>query len=339
MRVLPVTRLAQLPLRRQSARGPLDVAAIERTARELTSPGPTAAPAEREKLVADLRAAAETSVDIVLHTMRLDRDWEDAARNRLADTSVHVVDRLGWVRANGQTFSQLAAEFAPQPTGPLAGFKERSSRQVLSVQLGTVLSVLAGRVLGQYDALGEANRLLLVAPNVLALEQQLGVAPRDFRLWVTVHETTHRVQFALAPWLRDYLLDRVAVIFDDIVKLGDPTQSAVIDEITAVMSLLEGHADVVMDAVGPQVIPSVRTIRRAFDASRRTPDGMRGLLAKVLRIDQKIEQYRAGSAFVKSVLRQRGHAGLAQVFAHADNLPTLAEIAEPGKWLARVPAS
>ena len=144
--------------------------------------------------------------------------------------------------------------------------------------------------------------MLLVAPNIVHVENELDVDPTDFRLWVCLHEETHRVQFTAVPWMRDHihaeianLVDRVEVdpaklagmLGEGVKRLGDlvrgnddvslldlvqtPEQNEVVDRITGVMSLLEGHADVVMDGVGPEVIPSVAQIRPGSTSAARAP--------------------------------------------------------------------
>lgn len=106
--------------------------------------------------------------------------------------------------------------------------------------------------------------------------------------------------------------------------------------IVAVMSLLEGHADVVMDAVDPARLPSVRHIRKAFDRRRDTPTGLDHILRRVLGMDAKLAQYRDGAAFVRAVVDQVGHDGLAAVWSGPEQLPTAGEIADPASWVQRV---
>ena len=211
--------------------------------------------------------------------------------------------------------------------------------------------------------LAPAGRLLLVAPNVAHIERELGVDPHDFRLWVCLHEETHRVQFTAVPWLRDHLrgqirgfleqtdldpsamfsqfrqgfeqLGRIArgggdeVSFIDLVQT--PAQREIIDRVTAVMSLLEGHADVVMDGVGPEVIPSVSTIRERFQQRRGSGNWLDQFLKRVLGLDAKLRQYRDGAAFVRAVVAEVGQDGFNAVWASPDHLPTKAEITDPAR--------
>lgn len=296
----------------------------------------------------DLREAAETSVDLVLRTVNLPREVEDDVRSLLAGDQILVVDRMGWLTANAQTFAEIGARHMRPPKR--SRFRVSPTVRVGSIELGTVLSVLAGRVLGQFDPLGSHRRLMLVAPNVLEIEKRLEAVPRDFRLWVTLHETTHRVQFAMAPWLHEYLHERIgrliksdtsAVDFAEALKGGtlldaitSPEKREAIDQVTAVMSVLEGHADVVMDSCGPSVIPTVRQIRSAFDRKRATNVGG---FNRFLGLQDKMDQYTTGASFIRAIVRERGHTGLHPLWQSPDNLPTSAELDEPKQWLARIP--
>jgi coenzyme F420 biosynthesis associated uncharacterized protein len=235
-------------------------------------------------------------------------------------------------------------------------------------------AVAGGPAVGGGDlvpSLAPAGRLLLVAPNVVHIERDLGVDPHDFRLWVCLHEETHRVQFTAVPWLRDHLrgeirgflehtdldpgamfsqlrqgveqLGRIArgggdeVSFIDLVQT--PAQREIIDRVTAVMSLLEGHADVVMDGVGPNVIPSVTTIRERFQQRRGGGTWLDQFLKRVLGLDAKLRQYRDGAAFVRAVVSSVGQDGFNQVWESPTHLPSKAEIADPDAWVRRMRAT
>ncbi|MDR0944871.1 MAG: zinc-dependent metalloprotease [Bifidobacteriaceae bacterium] len=213
-----------------------------------------------------------------------------------------------------------------------------------------------------------AGRLLVVAPNVLRFERELDVDPSDFRLWVVLHEQTHAVQFCAAPWLPAHLLGLLgrllaeeeggdlAQLLDTVRRLprsltepdaharragpadGVLTQTGrdLFDQVTAVMSLLEGHADVIMDAVGPKVVRTIEEIRPKFDARRAAGGRWERAVRRLAGLDAKLAQYRDGAAFVRGVLARVGHEGLAAAFVAPANLPTPAEIADPAAWVARV---
>ena len=211
------------------------------------------------------------------------------------------------------------------------------------------------------------GRLTLVAPNIVMVERELGVDPHDFRRWVCLHEETHRVQFTSVPWLRGYVqgmmtefllasdLDAGAILermrsaagaVADAVRGGEgeslieamqtPAQRALLDKLTAVMTLVEGHGDYVMDAVGPSVVPSVADIREKFSHRRGSAGRAEQILRRILGIDLKMKQYEQGSRFVSAVVEEAGMAGFNKVWTSPETLPTRDELADPSEWLERV---
>jgi coenzyme F420 biosynthesis associated uncharacterized protein len=213
----------------------------------------------------------------------------------------------------------------------------------------------------------QPGRLTLVAPNIVMVERELGVDTHDFRRWVCLHEETHRLQFTAVPWLRDYvqsqmtkfllaseldpgaILQRLRSAADAMagaVRGGDggslidavatPAQREIMDRLTAVMTLVEGHGDYVMDAVGPQVVPSVEQIRERFSARRGSSGRIEQTIRRILGIDLKMKQYAEGSRFVKMVVDEVGMADFNKVWTSPETLPTKAEFAEPQLWVDRV---
>lgn len=327
--------------------------------------GPSATRAERAEVVQALRAAAPLAAGHVGRITRLGEVaggvWSRGESGEGGDgpgraADVRVVDRASWARANVYALRSLAERIGLPASPGVRGVAGAG-------QVAAVLGLLSGAVLGQFDPWTPGGRLLLVAPNVLAAERSMGVDPADFRLWVTLHEQTHALQFAAAPWLADHLAARVSALLAEdgprgdrrgdrpgpprrhpgtLIDLLEPHQRAALGEVGAVMALLEGHADVTMDAVGRSVVPSVRLIRRRFEA-RRSGSGRSAALPRVLRsvlgLDVKLAQYRDGAAFVRAVRRQVGIDGLNTVWGSADVLPTAAEIADPSAWVHRVHGS
>jgi coenzyme F420 biosynthesis associated uncharacterized protein len=211
------------------------------------------------------------------------------------------------------------------------------------------------------------GRLTLVAPNIVMVERELGVDPHDFRRWVCLHEETHRVQFTSVPWLRGYvqgmmtefllasdldpgaIVDRLRAAAGAVagaVRGGDgeslveamqtPAQRALLDKLTAVMTLVEGHGDYVMDAVGPQVVPSVAEIREKFTQRRGSAGRVEQILRRILGIDLKMKQYAEGSKFVRTVVEEAGMPVFNKVWTSPETLPTRGELSRPADWLARV---
>ncbi|KQT02158.1 zinc-dependent metalloprotease [Cellulomonas sp. Leaf395] len=343
--------------------GPVDWELATRIAGRLAAPGPVADRAELTALVEELRdAAARAAVHASAITGLAAADG--TAPEQVS--TVLVVDRPRWAQANAEVFAAM--------TGPLAGAApSAAARSAAAVQVGSVLALLAGKVLGQFDPFTSTDgrgRLLLVAPNVLHHERRLKVDPSDFRLWVALHEQTHALQFAAAPWLADHLRTRAAELLTDlaadkalvprvgellqavaravtggaddgvgVLDLLSARQRVVFEEVGAVMALLEGHADVAMDEVGPRVVPSVRKIRKAFEARRDAASRSRGVdrvLRRLLGLDTKLAQYRDGAAFVRAVRKDVGLEGLNAVWSSADHLPLPEEIVDPSAWVRRV---
>lgn len=340
----------------------VDWALAKRTGRRWVSDGPSTTPTEAADVVAELRDAAHRALQPVADTARL-----DAAAG--ANSPVHVVDRGAWIDVNVESMAALLTPVVDELTARRkAGPRARAvGARVTGTETGALMGFVASKVLGQFDLAPDGQpSLLLVAPNIVAAERQLGVDPSDFRLWVCLHEETHRVQFTAVPWLREHLIDRIRTLAVDMVPrpemlqerlqaaakalpgilkegsggltdlVGSPEQRAELANVTAIMSLLEGHADVVMDDVGPQIVPSVEEIRRKFDARRKGTVGPDRIIRRLLGLEAKMRQYRDGAAFCRAVQEKVGIDGFNAVWAAPENLPTADEIYAPATWVARV---
>jgi coenzyme F420 biosynthesis associated uncharacterized protein len=329
----------------------------------LVGDGPSVSGSEAADCVAELRSGAERSSPLVREFTGL------VAQERTAP--VLVVDRTGWIQANADGFEKVVAplvEKLQEKKGAPSPLTEAIGSRITGVELGVMFGFLGSKVLGQFDpfheAPGEAGRLLLVAPNIMHVERELRTDPHDFRLWVCLHEETHRVQFTAVPWMREHLHSEMATIIGsvqtdpgqllteavkriaDVVSgksdgslldlFSSPEQKAVIERITGVMSLLEGHADVVMDGVGPEVIATVDQIREKFTRRRAGGGALDRLLRRLLGLDQKMAQYRDGAKFVRAVIDRVGMEGFNAVWAGPENLPSEAEIHDPESWVRRV---
>jgi coenzyme F420 biosynthesis associated uncharacterized protein len=338
------------------------------TATRLVKPGPDISREGAAAVVAELRGFAGRAETYVSKVTGLEAASGTAP--------VLVVDRPRWIQANLDGFRQI---LLPLNAKAIERLKDSSPTvaslgpRITGVEVGALLSYLSSKVLGQFDPFfpgadskAPGGRLLLVAPNIVSIERELDVDPADFRLWVCLHEETHRVQFTAVPWLRSYLNDQIAQIVGSaeldpaivaqmlrealkrvveglshnqevsiIDLVQTPAQRDTVDRVTAVMSLLEGHADVVMDSVGPEVIPTVETIRAKFTV-RRQGQGLDKIIRRLLGLDAKMRQYRDGATFCRAVLAEVGMAGLNRVWTSPQTLPTAAEIADPKLWLTRM---
>jgi coenzyme F420 biosynthesis associated uncharacterized protein len=343
-------------------------------------PGPQVSLAEARRTVAELRDLA-----LVVQAPVYEVTGLSAAGDGTLGL-VAVVDRPGWIRANVDGFRVVLEplvdqlrERAPGGNQPSRGGSVMTAvgSRVTGIQAGLILAYLSGRVLGQYELFlppetspvdGEQpGRLTLVAPNIMMVERELGVDPHDFRLWVCLHEETHRLQFTAVPWLRNYVqsqmtefllaseLDPAAILqrlrsaadaMAGAVRGGDggslieavstPAQREIMDRLTAVMTLVEGHGDYVMDAVGPKVVPTVAQIRERFNARRGSAGRIEQTVRRILGIDLKMKQYAEGSRFVRTVVDKAGMDTFNKVWTSPETLPTKEEFGEPQAWLDRV---
>jgi coenzyme F420 biosynthesis associated uncharacterized protein len=360
------SEVASQPSSGNDTGGYVDWGFAKATGRRLAQAGPKVTPAQAAQVVAALRSAADRSRVPVAETARM--------HSPAGSNPALIVDRQGWIEAN---IDSLQSMLEPVVDAVLA--KRRTSAQpgenlaqgvggkVTGAEVGALMSFFSSKILGQYDLAPDGTpRLLLVAPNLLHTEQELGVDPADFRLWVCLHEETHRVQFTAVPWLRQHVIDKARELSlglaPDPEHLGDmiralaqnlpdalrsggngltdifatPEQRAQIARVTAIMSLLEGHADVVMDDVGPAVVPSVEHIRAKFQKRRQDVGGIDKILRRLLGLEAKMRQYRDGAAFVHAVTGKVGTDGFNAVWTSPQTLPLPEEIQNPATWVKRV---
>ena len=337
---------------------------------KLVRPAPPVTEYTRRQAMDQLAASARTAEQPVRDVTGLNEG--------AAITEARIIDRSEWVRAATESMRVMTGG---KPGGGSGG---RITGRITGTQTGAVLAFVSSGILGQYDPFARragaerpgddaGGELLLVYPNVIAVERQLRVSPADFRLWVCLHEVTHRVQFRANPWLTEHMSQALAVITDDsgqdlaavIGRLADfvrtkrsgsqapepnsdgmvgflraiqsEPQRKALDQLLVLGTLLEGHADHVMDAVGPKVVPSVATIRRRFDERRqRKQPPLHRILRTLLGFDAKLSQYTRGKAFVDHVVGAVGMDRFNVVWTNAETLPLPTEVDEPQRWIDRV---
>jgi coenzyme F420 biosynthesis associated uncharacterized protein len=318
------------------------------------------------RLAADFAEATEHAEAIVTELTGL--------RSSRGPARAVVTDRGGWVTANIASFQQLL-----HPLGERLATGSARSRRALSpasraasgVEVGVLLAWMSGRVLGQYDLLpvdgsGDGDIVYYVGPNVLELERRHGFAPREFRLWIAVHEVTHRMQFTGVPWLREHFLGLVErgmsfatpdgrVVLESLQRaaseiragrnplaeggvvglIASSEQLEMLREAQALMSLLEGHGDVVMALAGSELIPGARRFAETLRERRESVSGLARAVQQIVGIEAKMRQYAQGEHFVERVRADGGDDLLATVWSSAEMLPSLEEIREPERWIAR----
>ena len=371
-----------------TAAGLVDWRTVERLT-ALIPAGPSASRSARASSVAVLRRSAQEAPAWVARITGLNR----AAQQVAETTRVSVVDRAGLVRASSRALRGLMEQVpAPQAS--------EAVRLVGAAEMAGAMSLLATRLLGQVVPAagtevdgdggwgGEASpHLLLVAPNVLAVRRQMDLDMLDLPAWVCLHEMTHAVQLAAAPWLGPYLSDSMRMVIGAVVEaayggadgagsagggsqqelgsrprrgravrlaaragrgrvlegLMNVTDRAEVASLAAALTFLEGHAEVVLDDVHPNRMPSVHRLRAVLSRSRAADGGIGPgpglgslLLHRLMGLEAKEAQYADGAAFVRSVVTRIGHEGLNAVWTDPALLPTPAELARPDVWVRRV---
>jgi coenzyme F420 biosynthesis associated uncharacterized protein len=345
---------------------PIDWALAGRVARRVAGrkgPFDPVVRASMEAQFADLSAHAE---DLVAAETGL-RSLSGPARAR-------VVDRQQWSEANVASFrrlltpltAKLADQFA-RARGPMS-----VARRIAGTEVGALLGWMSARVLGQYDLLlvedidtDEQDLVYYVGPNVAALETRFGFPPDEFRLWLAVHELTHRAQFTGVEWMRPHFLHLVSETlgsFDTdpqrflqairsargaggskaiadggvMALLATPEQRERLDAISGMMSLLEGHGDVTMNRAAVSHIPSAERFARVLAERRRSQGGASRVFQRLLGLEAKMAQYEQGERFIAEIEAADGPRAVDRCWVGPTNLPSLEEIRDPRRWLDRI---
>ena len=344
-----------------SVGGAVDWAFAADVGAKLSRPGPATTDYTRDQAIAQLYESARTAELPVREVTHLNEGAEVP--------EAVVIDRPQWVRAATQSMRVMTGGAEQTSKGPAGALTAKAT----GAQTGAVLAFISSGILGQYDPFGnDGGELLLVDPNVIAVERQLRVKPADFRLWVCLHEVTHRVQFRANPWLAEHMSSSLAVLTKDggeqvgdvVGRLGayvraqrsgtpvdansagvlgllravqaEPQREA-LDRLLVLGTLLEGHAEHVMDAVGPAVVPTVATIRRRFDERRqRKQPPLQRIIRTLLGFDAKLNQYTRGKVFVDDVVARVGMDRFNVIWTDTGTLPRPEEIEEPQRWIDRV---
>ncbi len=288
--------------------------------------------------------------------------------------NIKVFDRYDWIETNVKAFSEQFAPLekiaSEQTEGSLIGRGLNKSSQVIStLGLGLLLGYLAKRVLGQYDPslFGReivSGQVYFVEPNIEIVERQLSLAPFEFRKWIAIHEATHAVVFESVSWLKGYLNQLVKDYFETTGKrfesgevmssvetvarsliegqqfsiLGialSREQLVLINRLQAIMSVVEGYSDYVMNEIGKDMLSTYNYMKHEFETRRRRKSGREKLFEEVTGLSIKMEQYRIGEWFVRQVSEGRGIEYLNRVWRSPTDVPNLYEVSHPEKWIAR----
>jgi coenzyme F420 biosynthesis associated uncharacterized protein len=337
----------------------VDWGTASEAARRIGGPGPRIVAVERARIREDLAEVVPSSETLVTAFTGLSvggsraRPW--------------VMSRGEWSNANlrglQRILEPLAGRIVPEGRG-----RSEIRRKALGAQLGALLGYVSRKVLGQYDVFlppDDEGLLYFVGPNVIEAERRFSMPPRDFRFWIALHEVTHRVQFGATPWLKRYLSGMIdaylATVEIDSKAMRDQLRRA-IEEIRAgadwrgasalyllmtdeqrelfhrmqaFMSLLEGHASFVMNSVAQGRVQDLDRMRRSL-SERRRAGGVEKAFQRAIGFETKTKQYDSGERFVRSCVETVGMQGFNLVWRSEEDLPSIEEIAEPARWLARV---
>lgn len=297
---------------------------------------------------------------------------------------VEVFDQKNWIDANivsfrflfdpiSERYVKMLADLEAQQGVQTGRGARRIARTVLSAQVGIIMGYLSRNVLGQFDlSLPEpekGGKLYVVEPNVLRIQRELGMEPREFRMWITLHEVTHSFEFHCNGWLRPYMMSSMQEYLNSIdwkgiakpdilrrmrqsrVSEGDalqagglinivatPEQRAILARLQAVMSVLEGYSNHVMDQVGMKLLPSYDDMKARFDRRRDSKSAAEKLFQRLIGINLKMQQYKIGQQFVDAVVEAEGVDFLNKVWERSDRMPTMDEICNPQAWIERTKA-
>jgi coenzyme F420 biosynthesis associated uncharacterized protein len=283
-----------------------------------------------------------------------------------------VIDRREWIDLNLSTFERLferverimiASSGEDTPGRALARIVNRS---LGNQQLGFLLAFLARKVLGQYDVSLLATspavrgRLHFVEPNIGATANAMRLPLDEFRTFIALHEATHAFEFEAYPWVREHFANLVAESIDQLAadsggiaarlrtvlarrgpghwleRMMSAEQLQIFHRTQALMALLEGYSNHVMNAAGEQLLPGFSQIHDRFERRNAGRGPLERAILRLTGLDLKMEQYQAGEKFVDTVIASRDRAFLNQVWQGPEKLPTLDEIKAPARWIARL---
>ena len=361
------------PATDRPAPDPVDWALAERVARRFAGREPLATSYLSRSLRPDFDAVTTEAEDLVAaHTgLRAPGPASASVLDRRGWVSANVASMR---RMLAPLTARISERMSRSPVAPVG---RRIAGTEMGVLLGYLAQRVLGQydLLVPDDAEpgdrsngADGDAVYYVGPNVLVLEKRYAFPPRDFRRWIALHEVTHRAQFTGVPWLKGHflsLVERSLTMVDpdprrlvqamvraaDEIRRGrnpldegglvgllaSPEQRGVLAEVQALMSLLEGHGNAVMNALGREYVGGQERMARILQARRRAR-GLAGVLHKVLGIDSKMRQYEIGEAFVAGVEQAGGPRAIDAAWRGPESLPTAEELTQPENWLARVGA-
>lgn len=283
---------------------------------------------------------------------------------------LRVADRTEWIDFNIEGFGALMEPLLERASSGAGNLTWAVGGVTLTAQMGVLLGFLSSKVLGQYDTgplvakpdehSNEPGKVFFLDGNIVSAAHRIGVPVDGLRLWIVLHEMTHALQFEGYPWVRSHLgallerlvgplADRVGVReavrrLTENVRTGGRSvelvmsrpQRAAFDEMQATMAVIEGYSDYVMHHVGRELVPDYEHLSQRMARSRMHRPPLESAIFRLTGMDVKLEQYRLGEQFASAVASRQGVEGLNRVWEHPENLPSLAEVQDPGLWMTRM---
>lgn len=349
------------------ASDPIDWALAQRVASRVGGSNEFARSYHHDSLETDFAELTALAEDLVAA--------ETGLRSLAGPARALVVGRGEWVEVNLASFQRLLRPLLDRMSAEIQGPLSIPAGAVAGLEIGTLLGWMSSRVLGQYDVMvaddnpDDGDVVYYVGSNVLAIEKRYGFVPREFRLWLALHEVTHRAQFTGVPWMREYYVSLVKATMGSLepnparflealkralhdvragtnplldagivgLLAGDEQRQAM-DRIAGLMSLLEGHGDTTMNRAGSASIPSAERFAKVLSNRRSEVKGVARMLRIALGVEAKMRQYEEGGRFIEAVEATHGRSFLDRAWTSADALPRLQEIRDPVAWIARVSA-
>ncbi len=282
-----------------------------------------------------------------------------------------VADRAEWIDFNIEGFGALMEPVLKRASSGADSITWAVGGVTLTAQVGLLLGFLSARVLGQYDTgplvvrerAGEPGKVFFLDGNIVSAAGRIGVPVDGLRLWIVLHEMTHALQFEGYPWLREHLGELLESLMAPLAErlgvretlrrvsqnlstggrsvelmMSRPQRDA-FDRMQAAMSVIEGYSDYVMHHVGRGLVPNYDYLSARMARSRAHRPPLETAIFRLTGLDMKLEQYRLGERFADAVVRREGMEGLNRIWESPENLPTLAEVRDPGLWMTRMDAS
>jgi len=265
-----------------------------------------------------------------------------------------ALDRAGWLEVNVTILRRVMEPLVASSLVP-ESWMATAGRAGLNRYVALMLDYLSRRVLGQFDPqlLGKEpvrSALYLVEPNVAEWQRQADLPGDDLRRWLILHEMTHAWQFATHPWLREYMdrqiqelvavstrtsstrgLERLRAL-----TVGVPSQWELVRRMQAVMTLIEGHGNLVMNLVGRRALRSFERLEEAYRSRSQERGALERVVWRLTGLEMKMDQYRVGERFAQAVHDRYGMEVLNRAWTGPASLPRLDELADPDRWYRRV---